>query len=291
MSMFRAADNAGAHGRLTQPSPGFGLGLRTAHYADFLAQPQRVDWLEILSDNYMVPGGKPLHMLDAIRAHYPMAMHGVALSIGSVEGPDWAYLQQLKQLVDHVQPLWVSDHLCWTGVHGRQLHDLMPLPYTDEALDVVVRNVRQVQDVLGRRLVLENVSSYVNFKQSHMSEWDFVAAVCERADCLLLLDVNNIYVSSVNHGFDAMGYIDRMSAHRVQQMHLAGHAHNGDHIIDTHDQPVSDPVWDLYAHACRRFGHVATMIERDDHIPPLPELINELDQARRMAAGAWREAA
>lgn len=291
MSMFRAADNAGAHGRLTQPSPGFGLGLRTAHYADFLAQPQRVDWLEILSDNYMVPGGKPLRMLDAIRAHYPMAMHGVALSIGSVEGPDWAYLQQLKQLVDHVQPLWVSDHLCWTGVHGRQLHDLMPLPYTDEALDVVVRNVRQVQDVLGRRLVLENVSSYVNFKQSHMSEWDFVAAVCERADCLLLLDVNNIYVSSVNHGFDAMGYIDRMSAHRVQQMHLAGHAHNGDHIIDTHDQPVSDPVWDLYAHACRRFGHVATMIERDDHIPPLPELINELDQARRMAAGAWREAA
>ncbi|MGQ0599995.1 MNIO family bufferin maturase [Aquabacterium sp.] len=291
MSMFRAADNAGAHGRLTQPSPGFGLGLRTAHYADFLAQPQRVDWLEILSDNYMVPGGKPLRMLDAIREHYPMAMHGVALSIGSVEGPDWAYLQQLKQLVDHVQPLWVSDHLCWTGVHGRQLHDLMPLPYTDEALDVVVRNVRQVQDVLGRRLVLENVSSYVNFKQSHMSEWDFVAAVCERADCLLLLDVNNIYVSSVNHGFDAMGYIDRMSAHRVQQMHLAGHAHNGDHIIDTHDQPVSDPVWDLYAHACRRFGHVATMIERDDHIPPLPELINELDQARRMAAGAWREAA
>lgn len=291
MSMFRAADNAGAHGHLTQPSPGFGLGLRTAHYADFLAPPQRVDWLEILSDNYMVPGGKPLRMLDAIRAHYPMAMHGVALSIGSVEGPDRAYLQQLKQLVDHVQPLWVSDHLCWTGVHGRQLHDLMPLPYTDEALDVVVRNVRQVQDVLGRRLVLENVSSYVNFKQSHMSEWDFVAAVCERADCLLLLDVNNIYVSSVNHGFDAVAYIDRMPAQRVQQMHLAGHAHNGDHIIDTHDQPVSDPVWALYAHACRRFGHVATMIERDDHIPPLPELINELDQARRMAAGAWKEAA
>lgn len=291
MSTSHAVDKAWAHGRLTQPSPGFGLGLRTAHYADFLAQPQRVDWLEILSDNYMVPGGKPLRMLDAIRARYPMAMHGVALSIGSVEGPDRAYLQQLKQLVDHVQPLWVSDHLCWTGVHGRQLHDLMPLPYTDEALDVVVRNVRQVQDVLGRRLVLENVSSYVNFKQSHMSEWDFVAAVCERADCLLLLDVNNIYVSSVNHGFDAMSYIDRMPAHRVQQMHLAGHAHNGDHIIDTHDQPVSDPVWALYAHACRRFGHVATMIERDDHIPPLSELIDELDHARLIAAGAWREAA
>ena len=231
-----------AHGRLTQPSPGFGLGLRTAHYADFLARPQRVDWLEIISDNYMVPGGKPLRMLDAIRVRYPMAMHGVALSIGSVGGPDRAYLQQLKQLVEHVQPLWVSDHLCWTGVHGRQLHDLMPLPYTDEALDVVVRNVRQVQDVLGRRLVLENVSSYVNFQQSHMSEWDFVSAVCEQADCLLLLDVNNIYVSSVNHGFDPVAYIDRMPAHRVQQVHLAGHSHNGDHIIDTHDQAVSDPV-------------------------------------------------
>jgi len=167
----------GQHGRLTQASPGFGLGLRTAHYADFLAGPQAVDWLEIISDNYLVPGGKPLRMLDAIRARYPMAMHGVALSIGSVSGPDPAYLAQLKQLVDRVQPLWVSDHLCWTGVHGRQLHDLMPLPYTEEALDVVVRNVRRVQDALGRRLVLENVSSYVHFKQSSMSEWDFVSCV------------------------------------------------------------------------------------------------------------------
>jgi len=279
------------HGRLTQPSPGFGLGLRTAHYADFLTQSQRVDWLEIISDNYMVPGGKPLRMLDAIRERYPMAMHGVALSIGSVEGPDRTYLKQLRQLMDHVQPLWVSDHLCWTGVHGRQLHDLMPLPYTDEALDVVVRNVRQVQDALGRRLVLENVSSYVNFRQSHMSEWDFVSAVCEQADCLLLLDVNNIYVSSVNHGFDAETYVDSMPVGRVQQIHLAGHSHNGDHIIDTHDQAVSDPVWALYAHACRRFGHVATMIERDDHIPPLADLIHELEHARHVAADVWRAAA
>ena len=283
-----------AHGsrvRLTQPSSGFGLGLRTVHYADFLAEPQHVDWLEILSDNYMVPGGKPLRMLDAIRERYPMAMHGVALSIGSVTGPDRSYLQQLKQLIERVQPLWVSDHLCWTGVHGRQLHDLMPLPYTDEALDVVVRNVRQVQDALGRRLVLENVSSYVNFKQSHMSEWDFVSAVCEQADCLLLLDVNNIYVSSVNHGFDAIAYLNSMPAHRVQQVHLAGHTHNGDHIIDTHDHPVAEPVWALYAHACRRFGHVATMIERDDDIPPLPALIQELDHARVLAGRTWQEAA
>ena len=280
-----------SHGRLTQPSPGFGLGLRTAHYADFLAEPQAVDWLEIISDNYLVPGGKPLRMLDAIRERYPMAMHGVALSIGSVNGPDDTYLTQLKQLVDRVQPLWVSDHLCWTGVHGRQLHDLMPLPYTDEALAVVVRNVRRVQDVLGRRLVLENVSSYVNFTQSHMSEWDFVAAVCEQADCLLLVDVNNIYVSSVNHGFDAHDYLARLPVGRVQQIHLAGHSHNGDHIIDTHDHPVADPVWDLYAHACRRFGDVATMIERDDHIPPLPELLAELNHARAIAARTLLEAA
>lgn len=274
-----------------QPSPGFGLGLRTAHYADFLAEPQRVDWLEVISDNYLVPGGKPMRMLDAIRDRYPMAMHGVAMSIGSVAGPDANYLRQIKGLMDRIQPLWVSDHLCWTGVHGRHLHDLLPLPYTEEAIDVVVRNILRVQDVLGRRLVLENVSSYVDFKQSQMSEWDFVAAVCERADCLLLLDVNNIYVSSVNHGFDALTYLNGLPAHRVQQIHLAGHTDNGDHIIDTHDHPVADPVWALYAHACRRFGAVATMIERDDHIPPLPELVGELDQARKMAAETWLEAA
>lgn len=286
MSMWQTAS-----GGLVQPSPGFGLGLRTAHYADFLAEPQRVDWLEVISDNYLVPGGKPMRMLDAIRDRYPMAMHGVAMSIGSVAGPDATYLRQIKGLMDRIQPLWVSDHLCWTGVHGRHLHDLLPLPYTEEAIDVVVRNILRVQDVLGRRLVLENVSSYVDFKQSHMSEWEFVAAVCERADCLLLLDVNNIYVSSVNHGFDALTYLNGLPAHRVQQIHLAGHTDNGDHIIDTHDHPVADPVWALYAHACRRFGAVATMIERDDHIPPLPELVGELDQARKLAAATWLEAA
>jgi uncharacterized protein (UPF0276 family) len=276
---------------LTRSSPGFGLGLRTAHYADFLAQPQRVDWLEVISDNYLVPGGKPMRMLDSIRERYPMAMHGVAMSVGSVGGLDAAYLKQLRQLVDRIEPLWVSDHLCWTGVHGRQLHDLMPLPYTEEALGVVVRNVRQAQDALGRRLVLENVSSYVHFKQSRMSEWDFISAVCEEADCLLLLDVNNIYVSSVNHGFDPLDYLNHVPAHRVQQIHLAGHTDHGDHIIDTHDHPVAASVWDLYAHACRRFGQVATMIERDDRIPPLGELIEELDHARTVAAGVWREAA
>jgi uncharacterized protein (UPF0276 family) len=270
--------------RLTQPSPGFGLGLRTAHYGAFLEAPQRVDWLEIISENYMVPGGKPLRMLDDIRARYPMAMHGVSLSIGSVAGPDPDYLKALTKLVARVEPLWVSDHLCWTGVHGRQSHDLLPLPYSDEALRTVVRNIQQVQDALGRRMLIENVSSYLEFKDSRMSEWEFVNAVCEEADCLLLLDVNNIHVSSVNHGFDALDYLRAMPAHRVQQIHLAGHADHGDHIIDTHDHPVAAPVWQLYREALGRFGDVATMIERDDHIPPLPELIAELDQARIVAA-------
>jgi uncharacterized protein (UPF0276 family) len=278
---------------LTRPSPGFGLGLRTAHYADFLCeareQAPQVDWLEAISDNFMVPGGKPLRMLDAIRERYPMALHGVALSIGSVNGPDEAYLRQLKALVDRVDPLWVSDHLCWTGVHGRQLHDLLPLPYTDEALSVVVRNVRRVQDVLGRRLVLENVSSYVAFAQSRLTEWDFLSAVSEQADCLLLVDVNNIHVSAMNHGFDALAYLERLPAERVQQVHLAGHTDHGDHLIDTHDHPVADPVWALYRQACQRFGPVATMIERDDRIPPVQELIDELGQARVISAEVERD--
>ena len=277
---------------LAQPSPGFGLGLRTAHYNDFLNAPQPVDWLEVISDNHMVPGGKPMHVLDAIRTAYPIALHGVALSIGSVGGPDVAYLAQLRALADRIEPLWVSDHLCWTGVHGHHLHDLLPLPYTEEALGVVVRNIGQVQDALGRRLVLENVSSYVQFAESQLSEWDFLREVAERADCLLLVDVNNVHVSSVNHGFDALAYLRAMPAHRVQQIHLAGHTDHGDVLIDTHDQPVPDPVWALYAEACRLFaaaaptGQVATMIERDDRIPPLAELLAELDVARRTAEGA-----
>ena len=265
-------------------SPGFGLGLRTAHYADFLAAPQRVDWLELLSDNYMVPGGKPLQMLDRIRADYPVAMHGVALSVGSGDGPDPHYLEALAALADRVQPLWVSDHLCWTGVHGRVLHDLYPLPYAEEALDRVVRNVQQVQDRLKRPLVLENVSSYVEFSSSTMSEWQFIAEVCTRSGCRLLLDVNNIHVSSVNHGFDALEFLRGVPAERVQQIHLAGHRNYGSHIIDTHDQPVADAVWALYAQALELCGPVATMIERDDHIPPLAELVAELDHARALSA-------
>jgi uncharacterized protein (UPF0276 family) len=266
------------------PNPGFGLGLRTVHYSAFLGEPQSVDWLEIIADNYMVPGGKPLAMLDAIRERYPMAMHSVSLSIGSVSGPDPAYVKALAALARRVEPLWMSDHLCWTGVHGSHLHDLLPLPYTEEALKLVVRHVQQVQDALGRRLLLENVSSYVEYGSSQMTEWAFLRAVAEQADCLLLLDLNNIHVSAVNHGFDAHEFLHALPAGRIQQIHLAGHTDHGDHLVDTHDHPVADPVWTLYRDAITRLGPVATMIERDDHIPPLGELVDELAIARRISA-------
>lgn len=269
--------------------PSFGLGLRTVHYSDFLAAAQRVDWLEIIADNYLVPGGKPLAMLDAIRERYPMVMHGVSLSIGAAAGPDPAYVQQLGALARRVQPMWLSDHLCWTGVHGKQLHDLLPLPYTEEALRLVVRHVQQVQHTLGRRILLENVSSYIEFADSRMSEWAFLREVCEQADCLLLLDLNNIHVSAVNHGYDALTYLHHMPVGRVAQIHLAGHTDHGDHLVDTHDHPVADPVWALYRAALAHLGPVPTMIERDDHIPPLAELLAELDIARRIAVEALTE--
>ena len=274
----------GLKNSLREPFQGFGLGLRPRHYNSFLAQPQALDWLEVISENYMVQGGKPLAMLDRIRADYPIAMHGVSMSIGSVSPLDHGYLQRLKALADRIQPMWVSDHLCWTGVHGTNLHDLFPLPYTEEALRHVAARVREVQETLGRRLVLENVSSYIDYASSEMSEWAFLTALAEEADCLLLLDVNNIYVSGMNHGFDPRDFIDGVPAHRIQQIHVAGHSNLGDVIIDTHDAPVPDEVFDLYAYACRRFGPVSTMIERDDSIPPLEDLIVELDRVRAVAA-------
>lgn len=263
---------------------GFGLGLRTQHYADFLVRKQPLDWLEIITDNYLIDGGKPLAVLDTIRRDYPVAMHGVAMSIGASQGVDVPYLQRVKALADRIEPLWVSDHLCWTGPGPEQLHDLYPLPYTDESARHVITQIRRAQDVLGRRLVLENVSSYIRYLHDSASEWQFLAHIAQEADCLLLVDVNNIYVSSVNHGFDPLTYLHALPAHRVQQIHLAGHSNNGDHIIDTHDHPVAQPVWNLYAQACQRFGAVAAMIERDDHIPPLAELLDEMATARRIAA-------
>lgn len=267
----------------TQVELGFGLGLRRQHYESILAEHPKVDWFEILSENYLVAGGKPLFYLDRIRASYPLTMHGVSLSIGSTDPLDFDYLKQLKQLAARVEPAWISDHLCWTGVGGLNMHDLLPLPYTEEALRHVVERVRRVQDFLGCRLVLENVSSYLSFAASAMPEWEFVGAVAEQADCRLLLDVNNIYVSAFNHEFDPLDYLHHIPVDRVQQIHLAGHDNQGSYIIDSHDHPVIDEVWALYAAAVRRFGAVPTMIERDDNIPPLDELLVELGHARRVA--------
>jgi len=265
---------------------GFGLGLRPQHYPTFLDSPPEVDFLEIISENFMVAGGRPLATLDALRERYPMVMHGVSMSIGSADGVDLAYLRRLKTLADRVRPAWVSDHLCWTGVHGRNTHDLLPLPYTEEALAVVCDNIRIAQDVLERPMVIENPSSYLTFAASEMAEWAFLSEMCARSGCALLLDVNNIHVSAVNHGFDALEFLNNVPVDRVWQIHLAGHTANGDLLIDTHDQPVPDPVWRLYDAACRRFGPVATMIERDDNIPPLEDLLAELEGARLVAAGA-----
>ena len=276
---------------LNQPNLGFGLGLRVEHYSSILDGTPDVDWFEAVTENYLVPGGRPLHNLMRIRERYPVALHGVSLSIGSTTPLDLGYLAQVKALAARVQPAWVSDHLCWTGVNGKNLHDLLPLPFTEEALAHVVARVRAVQDILGRRILLENVSSYLAFAESRMTEWEFLAAVAEQSDCQILLDVNNVYVSSVNHEFDPLIYLDAMPVERVQQLHLAGHENHGDYLIDTHDAPVPDAVWSLYTEALRRFGAVSTMIERDAHIPPLAELEAELRIARRLAERTVAEAA
>ncbi len=272
-----------SHTQSEKPFLGYGLGLRTDHYEDIINTRPNIDWFEILSENYMVDGGKPLYYLDSIRRDYPVVMHGVSLSIGSCDPLDHNYLRKLKQLASRVEPRWISDHLCWTGLNGKNLHDLMPLPYTVEAIDHVASRVRQVQDFLGVRILLENVSSYVTYAQSAISEWEFLNEIALRADCNILLDINNIYVSSRNHGFDPQDYLQGIPVDRVYQFHLAGHTHNGNIIIDTHDQPVPNPVWDLYQKSVQRFGRVSTMVERDDNIPPLKQLIAELDHARELA--------
>ncbi|MEO8383662.1 MAG: DUF692 domain-containing protein [Betaproteobacteria bacterium] len=262
---------------------GFGLGLRTAHYEAILDNKPALDWFEIISENYMVSGGRPLANLMRIRNDYPMAMHGVSLSIGSSDPLNAEYLRELRKLADRIEPAIISDHLCWTGIAGKNLHDLMPIPYTEEAVTHVVDRVRQVQDFLGRQILLENVSSYITFSRSEMSEWDFLRTIAERADCHILLDINNIFVSAFNHGFEPIEYLMGIPVDRVRQFHLAGHEHRGDIIIDTHDAPVIDSVWCLYEQACKRFGPVPTMIERDDNIPPLDELLVELNHARKIA--------
>lgn len=276
------------------PSPaglGFGLGLRPPHYEAVFAGDPAVDWFELLTENYMVPGGKPLYYLDRVAERFPVVLHGVSLSLGSMDPLDGDYLASLRRLARRTRPRWISDHLCWTGGGGHNLHDLLPLPYTEEALTHVADRVRQVQDVLGERILLENVSSYVAYAASTLSEWDFLAELAERADCLLLLDVNNVYVSSFNHGFDPDAFIAALPAARIAQIHLAGHRNCGDYIIDTHDAPVIEAVWALYERTVARLGPIPTMIERDDNIPPLDELVAELAQARAVSTRALASAA
>lgn len=261
---------------------GFGLGLRPDHYESILAERPKVGFFEALTENYLVPGGKAMHYLDRIRAQYPLVLHGVSLSIGSTEPLDVGYLKSVKSLARRIEPAWISDHVCWTGIEGINLHDLMPLPYTREALMHLVPRIRQVQEILGQRILLENVSSYVAYQASEMTEWEFLAELSREADCLLLLDVNNVYVNSVNHHFNPDEFIRGIPIERVAQIHLAGHERGESFIIDTHDAPIVDEVWALYRRTCRHLGAVSTMIERDAHIPPLHELLLELDLARNV---------
>lgn len=271
-----------------RPAPlGFGLGLRPQHYGEILDGNPDVDWFEILSENYFARGGQPMRMLDRIRERYPVVMHGVSMSIASTAPLNMDYLASLKALANRVNPRWISDHLCWTGVHGVNLHDLLPVPYTEEALGHVADRISRVQDYLGRRIAIENVSSYIEYAESEMSEWEFVAEVARRADCWLLLDVNNVFVSGTNHGFDGNRFIDTIPVDRVVQFHLAGHSEGNGHLVDTHDQPVCEEVFALYGEALKRFGPVSTMIERDGNIPPLAELVAELDRARAVAASVF----
>lgn len=271
---------------ILNPHLGFGLGLRSEHYLDLIENEHNVDWLEILSENYMIAGGKPLYYLDKVAERYPLVMHGVSLSIGSVDPLNQNYLQDLKKLAQRVKPKWISDHLCWTGTQGINLHDLMPLPYTEEALTHLVARITQVQDFLGQRILLENVSSYLTYEHSTISEWEFLRTVAQQADCLILLDINNIHVSAHNHDFDPLTYLAAMPADRIQQIHLAGHLNKGDYSIDTHDHEIIDSVWNLYAESVKRFGHTSTMIERDDDIPPLNTLLTELQKARDISNAA-----
>ena len=270
---------------------GFGLGMRKPHYQAFLDGTVAVDFVEVISENFMVDGGRSRRILHQVAERYPVALHGVSMSLGSADGLDPAYLDRLRALVGEIDPLFVSDHLSWTRIGDFNSHDLLPLPFTEEALDVVAANVARAQDRLGRAMLVENPSSYVEFDGAAMSEWEFLDALCAQTGCGLLLDVNNVYVSAQNHKFDAREYLAGIPIDRVRQIHLAGHSIGHTMLIDTHDEPVCASVWDLYASVLPKLGPVATMIERDDAIPPLADLLDELDLARRLDAGAERRAA
>ncbi|MCK6460125.1 MAG: DUF692 domain-containing protein [Planctomycetes bacterium] len=276
--------------RWNLPDLGLGIGLRSTHVKTILQRDPDVGFFEIISENFMGTRGRPLEALDAIAERYPVTMHGVSLSIGSTDGPDRGYLRQLKALAERCRAAWVSDHVCWTGASGLNTHDLLPLPYNEETLAHVARRAREVSDFLGRPLVLENPSSYVAFASSTMPEEEFLVRLCEESGCGLLLDVNNVYVSAFNHGFDAERYIDSIPADRIVQVHLAGHTHKGTHILDTHSDRVADPVWRLYERLCRRVGRVPTLLEWDDRIPPFEVVHAEAFKAARFREEASRAA-
>ncbi len=269
---------------MTQQTPwsllGCGIGLRPAHYGDILERWPQVDWFEATTENYMDSGGKPLKVLEKVRAHYPVALHGVALSIGSVDPLNQKYLERWKTLIERIDPVFVSDHICWSGVNHEQLHDLLPLPFTEESLKLLTERIDAVQNFLGRQILLENVSTYITYKHSTMSEWEFVRAVAERSGCGLLLDINNIYVNAFNHKIDAREYIRQIPARFVGYIHMAGHTDKGNYLFDTHSKPVIEPVWDLYREALQIWGKKSTLIEWDEDIPAFPELVKEAEKAK-----------
>jgi len=279
--------------RFGLPDLGVGLGLRSVHYTHIVEAQPEVDWFEILSENYMQTAGRPLEWLDAIAARYPVVMHGVSLSIGSTDPLDRAYLTELRALRDRTKARWVSDHLCWTGVSGKNTHDLLPMPYTEEALRHVAERVRAVQDFLGAPLALENPSTYVEFASEPrapvMREWEFLARLAEEADCALLLDVNNVFVSAFNHGFDPRDYLAALPFDRVVQMHVAGHTHHGTHIIDSHIGPVVDDVWRLLGDAWQRAGGTSVLLEWDAEIPSFEVTHAEALRAKAFAPASLRE--
>ena len=265
------------------PHLGYGLGFRPTHFSYVKEHKPDIDWFEVISENYMDTGGKPRRLLDELREHYPIVMHGVSLSIGTVDPINSEYIAKLRKLIDDVNPEWISDHLCWTGVAHKNSHDLLPVPYTEEALKHIIERIKQVQNELGRRIILENPSTYLEFTASTLTEWDFIKTMAEESDCGLLLDVNNIYVSCYNHRWDPKKYIDALPLDRVQQIHLAGHTNKGTHIVDTHDDYVIDEVWEMYRYVIEKGGFKNTMVEWDDSIPDFPIVMEELAKARHWA--------
>ena len=279
------------------PDLGFGIGLRSVHYEHILKNNPPIDWFEILSENYLDTGGRPLNVLDQVAERYPVVLHGVSLSVGSTDPIDFEYLKKLKALGKRINARWISDHLCWTGVVGHNTHDLLPMPYTDQALQHTIERVKTIQEFMERPIALENASTYLEFSASSWAESEFIATLAETADCGILLDVNNVYVSSYNHGFDPKKYIDRIPKDRVVQMHLAGHTNKGTHILDTHSDYVIDTVWELYRYAYRHLGGVSTLLEWDANIPSFEIVHNEALKARKfreqedkLAAPALEEA-